>query len=446
MLLPLAFLSIVAVLAWRQPVVGLALAAGGYLLRRALFPEMEASDPEDKILGVMLPAVVFVSIALRLRVWRFHIRYVPTAVDYSLAGLGVVLLAGILYAPDPLRAAVISARYWFLGISYYFAMRLVLSYQNTMDSIQTYLKTIWVIALLLGILALMNFDYTARFPLTIGSANRIPFSLLIGVALLINIYWFLTAKLNGLINGVLLLCSVAGLLYAIIAINTLGPVVSLLIAVSLMLPLLMWFDGSRGLMIRLVLLSLVMAGTLTIMANLQFNHLDRLSDQMVKVISDEKGSTVSKRLSAYQTAARLAVEHPLLGVGTGGFTAHHYLAYPHNIILEVASENGLIGLMMLLSLVLSAIYFGKVALLKSKKERSTTAVLLVGLVLLVFVEAQFSFALWMHKHLYIFLALLVGLVKDGDLRLDKYPVRHDYAESMSPDINYQDHREGSLNR
>lgn len=144
-----------------------------------------------------------------------------------------------------------------------------------------------------------------------------------------------------------------------------------------------------------------------------------------------EGTSTNLRLELYGTAAQLFVRRPLLGVGTDGFTQRASLgeglsevwskgsaqveniAYPHNMLLEVASENGLIGLLFLF------LFLGDVALRGlgwrnrnwtklSPRERSIgLAVIAVGIALLV--EKQLSYNLVMHKDLFVFLAMIVNL-------------------------------------
>lgn len=47
----------------------------------------------------------------------------------------------------------------------------------------------------------------------------------------------------------------------------------------------------------------------------------------------------------YRSALELANLHPVLGAGLAGFTAHGYGSYPHNLFLELLSEQGILGLL-----------------------------------------------------------------------------------------------------
>jgi O-antigen ligase len=55
------------------------------------------------------------------------------------------------------------------------------------------------------------------------------------------------------------------------------------------------------------------------------------------------------RLEAVITAGQLFLDKPLMGIGTAGFAAHSPGEYPHNIIIEIASEYGLVGVVLMLT-------------------------------------------------------------------------------------------------
>lgn len=60
--------------------------------------------------------------------------------------------------------------------------------------------------------------------------------------------------------------------------------------------------------------------------------------------------SVGSRISFYRLSIALFMENPILGIGFGGWgsweaTTHHY--YPHNLFLEIISESGLLGLLLL---------------------------------------------------------------------------------------------------
>ena len=67
------------------------------------------------------------------------------------------------------------------------------------------------------------------------------------------------------------------------------------------------------------------------------------------------------RLIAWNHALKCFLGSPLFGIGTGGFYLKFVfiiIIYPHNLFLELASETGIIGLLLILSFVYFSIKYG----------------------------------------------------------------------------------------
>lgn len=98
------------------------------------------------------------------------------------------------------------------------------------------------------------------------------------------------------------------------------------------------------------------------------------------------------RIFAWFKAVQDFISSPILGIGTGSFiliTPYIPLTYPHNLLLELASENGIIGLALIIAFLYIAIRTG----LKSINyyHRNTR---LLETQLSVVVMSIFSFTLW----------------------------------------------------
>jgi O-antigen ligase len=69
------------------------------------------------------------------------------------------------------------------------------------------------------------------------------------------------------------------------------------------------------------------------------------------------GGTMEQRLDYYRSAISAFCEEPLLGLGLDGWTVYYYgfekSDYPHNIVLEVAAEQGLVGVAALLAFIVA---------------------------------------------------------------------------------------------
>jgi O-antigen ligase len=85
----------------------------------------------------------------------------------------------------------------------------------------------------------------------------------------------------------------------------------------------------------------------------------KLRWKIAELLSIASGSTVSTgtvnlRLDFYRSALEALLQHPLIGLGVGGWSIFYYredvLHYPHNFLLEVGAEQGAIGLIPLIAL------------------------------------------------------------------------------------------------
>ena len=129
----------------------------------------------------------------------------------------------------------------------------------------------------------------------------------------------------------------------------------------------------------------------------KFPNISAYSLEQIK-----EGMSTKERLEAYSLAIKLFLQKPLLGVGTGGFPG----GYPHNIFLEIASENGIIGILIFICFLFKIMRRGfcyLVSYFPKLDERSKiTGLIVLTLCFSLFIEKQFSYGLNMHKDLFIF--------------------------------------------
>ncbi len=187
-----------------------------------------------------------------------------------------------------------------------------------------------------------------------------------GTAILIAIYarWIRSRILLGCI---LVLASV-GLVTA--AART--PALALLITLIVSLFVLRTPFAHLRLRTMLPILSLVVVvGALTFLwirnTPAMRQKLASKEDEFVSMASgsSETHGTMARRLEFYKAAADAVTQHPLTGLGLGGWSVFYsgeriegrkMPIYPHDFLLEVASEQGLPGLALLLALLASLFY------------------------------------------------------------------------------------------
>ena len=88
----------------------------------------------------------------------------------------------------------------------------------------------------------------------------------------------------------------------------------------------------------------------------------------------------------YAKALMIIDEYPLLGKGLGGYSDNGSIAYPHNIFLEIISEVGFVGLLMILIISLQAMSYNKFSW-RALNANGTYAILLL---LAIFIRVNAS--------------------------------------------------------
>lgn len=101
-------------------------------------------------------------------------------------------------------------------------------------------------------------------------------------------------------------------------------------------------------------------------------------------------NSVGGRFDAIQTALEAFRQSPILGLGAGGFSSVHPYKSPHNIIAEVASETGVVGLVLIVILgVVATIYLARI-LIAHDEVSGWYAGWLLGMLVFTAVVAQVS--------------------------------------------------------
>ena len=169
----------------------------------------------------------------------------------------------------------------------------------------------------------------------------------------------------------------------------------------------------------LVLVVVMVGGMVLPFVSLPGQSAERLAEVVTDPVGALSGDT---RAAVYSKALELTAEHPLTGIGTGGFFTYTSIVsqpkfpvkYPHNIFLELSSEVG-IGPAILLALPILA---GIASLLRRLRTTRDPAdrhllTLLMGLFLLNFLATQFSGDINDNRTFFLFLALIWLVGRDG---------------------------------
>lgn len=155
---------------------------------------------------------------------------------------------------------------------------------------------------------------------------------------------------RSLIKSLVLLCLTA------LSISR-GPIVTLLLTIYIV-EVFMQKSTSKGFTNVLLALPIIVVVAAFVVLNTN-PDLDRLF-----TISDTNSIS---RISFYTEALKIFIENPF-GIGFGGFAATGLHEYPHNVLLEILSELGVIGFAILLGILFKCIVNYKYVTKKSQSQ------------------------------------------------------------------------------
>ncbi len=286
----------------------------------------------------------------------------PVKIRHRALVLWIALLAmitvGSLYAPDQ-NLAFSRVLNW---LALVMAPLLVVFWvAEDQREVERFIWTCLAVALLVVILTAGEFSPSQRLaPGTLSTINVGRASLMVPIIT----FFYLMRDGPSWLRGPLLVVTPLALLISIAAAAR-GP---LLLFVALAAALSIWHlarghrPSSRAvasLTVSVLLLGII--ATVTPLPSVSLDSFVRLAAYATGAGTTVDGS-IEPRLDAADLAISIFEDHPAVGAGTGAFT--HYsqtiptlstIQNPHNIVLEIASDWGVMGLVLFLVLVLVAI-------------------------------------------------------------------------------------------
>ncbi len=183
---------------------------------------------------------------------------------------------------------------------------------------------------------------------------------LLGWAILLLLFHRVTARY---VRAAALFVCIPCLAVGLAAAETRGPLFALVLVLglSVVFPRLKTSLISRRatvFVMVIVALAVFVLSTFWFMGTVQ-QSFRKKTTETIQILqgSSEANGTATKRLTFYKAALHTIPSHPVLGWGVGGWAVYYYLTdkknvfqYPHNLVLEVTVEQGIIGLLALLNL------------------------------------------------------------------------------------------------
>lgn len=301
------------------------------------------------------------------------------------------------YSPSPAHALAGVQRLFMAATSLFLLGRLCASVAQPHKLATQVATALLVFGSIFAGLFLFNDSASQAVRLQIGGASAVGVAQPFPLALAACTFAMVATLSRGKIMP-FLVCAVAAavLLYASVLSGTRGVPIALAAALLVMALL----AGTRS-NIWLAVLAVIALAVLTVpfLSGLGEERLFRSGLERLLVnfrahgIATDVSLTV--RLEQQAMALRLWQENPLLGVGLGGYAALTGRNYPHNILIEIATESGALGLILFVT------FTAMLAHRLLQQPDAAARILFCGLFAAGFMHMQISFALFMAKPLFL---------------------------------------------
>jgi len=390
--------ALFAAITWWRPIVGVVLALYADSVASVIlgsFLQMNIEAQKDSHFTLLISFPVLLTLCLKtIQMYALNRRRPIigplNTIDIGLLGLGFVTILGCLYTPQLHYGLEIAARFWVFALSYYFFARVSVACPTQVPECQNdFMTWVWIIALIACIAALIEpGSRTDLLRMTLTNVNPINFSMLAGAGLLVTIYCIIEQTSQAWWRKWIYICGGPVFLYCVVSATERGPIISLVCATLLLMGSLLVIAKRTRAFVTTILLIAVVATTVAL---LQQYYPETFGAFMGRF--DARDSTVGHRLLLYAQAFDLFSQSPFLGAGTAYMEMVNGKGfYAHNMVLEVASEHGVLGLIMVVFLFGGVIHLTTL----SVKLKSSAGCFFAAFLIHTLVEGEFSghFTAW----------------------------------------------------
>jgi len=376
---------------------GLAIAANAFLVNAVIG---NSSGISFALVGVGGPIICFIMILIN-RFYNKETFITPYKLDaYLVLSFFIISIGSVFFAYNEKLSLEISIRFLVFCASFYLCIQFVLynkSAEYRILAIKDFLLMTLTLGVLIGGYALLKGNSASEYVtrLTVGNVTAIPLSILVGQSLLIAIYLAIFSKFK---NKILIILIIPLLFYILMLTNTRSTIIGLCLG---LLFLFMFYKEklTRGTYLGLIAFFVVIIPVVTIVLSTSDALFSRSFSGFSRIATGEFGESEGDRLIAWGYAWHAFSNNTFWGLGTGNF-GQHYIAYPHNMFLEVLSENGLLGFFVISFLIALGIR-------ATVTNRQGLFLLIGALFIFSLFVAQVSLTMWMHKSLFIWLSILL---------------------------------------
>lgn len=399
--------TIVIFWAWYKPPVAIAILLQINIVRSLAKLDFDSSCfycpmESDPILGAALPILSFIVIFLKIGIKNKKITYHFDKFDVLMGLMIFSMIIGTIFSFSFTDSVDYSSKFLILAVPYFFIVKLY--FLNFRDQIERdlllFFKATLVLAMFFSLFAIIivlitNNEY---WRLTMPGVHPIPYSQLIGLGVLMTLVLVFNKGKQFLylknVSNSTMLVLFAILLIIQFATNTRGVLLALIISVILLL------KQNRFKLKRVHAYVGLVIGVVVLFIGLSKLDVSYLFRRVTNISTDQ---SILDRIKVYFESFGIFAETNFIGTGPGAFKYYSFLEYPHNMFLENLAVFGIMGIIINLYFIMVLIWI----FINRKKWRSEI-LLNTAIVLFVFffVETMFSFTLWMHKGMYITMALV----------------------------------------
>ncbi len=335
--------------------------------------------PEYLDLTVLFGSLVVISILYRILRQGLKIPALPSKAIVPYLGLALMMLGSLLYTDATsygtekfLRFVTITALATFAPLFLFI----------NLAAVRRFFYTLIIISTTMAVEAI--FSSEGSFFRTAFGSNYIALARVTGMSLLaISLYFVIVGSA---LKKKLFWIAVATVnLVGLLAAGARGPVIALVVTIVTIIFLSWGVKMKRSTVKVLIATAFVVLGTGSAFY-LFPEEVETLRFRLQVLVAEPGGGTsAAQRLSFLNEALRAMDLSPIIGVGVGGFSTYYIgqdtRLYPHNIVLEVGSELGIIGIGFLLVLV----GFCLLELIRMRQRADGNLHLLVSAILALFV-------------------------------------------------------------
>lgn len=200
------------------------------------------------------------------------------------------------------------------------------------------------------------------------------------------------------------------LLVALVAAGSRGPTVAFVIGLLTLVGLTAATGRARR---RLLAVAAAMVGAAIVIPLVVPGS--SISRSLSTIIGSASGLSSNGRSSLWAEAFTTFGQHTLVGIGTGGYAAiEPNEMFPHNILLEVSVELGVLGLFAVGALLLSMLARLRTLWQGTTGTRQLQVTLLIALFVSALVNAMFSGAIQDNSDLWLWGGLGIGMYASGE--------------------------------